>query len=113
VDVGAALALRHYACPVDAVIEVTDELCPQNQGRWRLTAAAAASPAGFRATCDRTTAPADVTLPVAALGAAYLGGTRLGSLAGAGLVTEARAGSLAVLSTAMSWEPAPWCPMIF
>ena len=113
VDVGAALALRHYACPVDVVIEVTDELCPQNQGRWRLTAAAAASPAGFRATCDRTTAPADVMLPVAALGAAYLGGTRLGSLAEAGLVTETRAGSLAVLSTAMSWEPAPWCPMIF
>jgi predicted acetyltransferase len=113
VDVGAALALRHYACPVDVVIEVTDELCPQNQGRWRLTAAAAATPAGFRATCDRTTAPADVTLPVAALGAVYLGGTRLGSLAEAGLVTEARAGSLAVLSTAMSWEPAPWCPMIF
>jgi len=113
VDVGAALALRHYACPVDVVIEVTDELCPQNQGRWRLTAASAASPAGFRATCDRTTAPADVMLPVTALGAAYLGGTRLGSLAEAGLVTETRAGSLAVLSTAMSWEPAPWCPMIF
>jgi len=113
VDVGAALARRHYACPVDVVIEVTDELCPQNQGRWRLTAATAAAPAGFRATCDRTTAPADVVLPVDALGAAYLGGTRLGSLAGAGLVTETRAGSLAVLSTAMSWEPAPWCPMIF
>jgi len=113
VDVGTALALRHYACPVDVVIEVIDELCPRNQGRWRLTAAAAATPAGFRATCGRTTAPADVVLPVAALGAAYLGGTRLGSLAEAGLVTETRAGSLAVLSTAMSWEPAPWCPMIF
>jgi predicted acetyltransferase len=113
VDVGAALAQRHYACPVDVVIEVTDELCPQNQGRWRLTAANAASPAGFRATCDRTTVPADVVLPVRALGAAYLGGTRLGSMAEAGLVTETRAGSLAVLSTAMSWEPAPWCPMIF
>jgi len=95
------------------VVEVTDELCPQNQGRWRLTAANAATPAGFRATCDRTTAPADVVLPVRALGAAYLGGTRLGPMAEAGLVTEVKAGSLAVLSTAMSWEPAPWCPMIF
>ena len=113
VDVGAALAQRHYACPVDVVVEVTDELCPQNQGRWRLTAANAATPAGFRATCDRTTAPADVVLPVRALGAAYLGGTRLGPMAEAGLVTEVKAGSLAVLSTAMSWEPAPWCPMIF
>jgi predicted acetyltransferase len=113
VDVGAALARRHYACPVDVVIEVTDELCPQNAGRWRLTAADAASPAGFRAICERTTAPSDVVLPVRALGAAYLGGTRLGAMAEAGLVTETRAGSLAVLSTAMSWEPAPWCPMIF
>jgi predicted acetyltransferase len=113
VDVGSALARRHYACPVDVVIEVADELCPQNAGRWRLTAAAAAAPAGFRATCERTTAPADVVLPVWALGAAYLGGTRLGSIAEAGLVTEVTAGSLAVLSTAMSWDPGPWCPMIF
>jgi predicted acetyltransferase len=113
VDVGAALAQRHYACPVDAVIEVTDGVCPHNQGRWRLTAATAASPAGFRATCERTSDPADVLLPVWALGAAYLGGTRLGAMAGAGVVTEVSPGSLAVLSTAMSWEPAPWCPMIF
>jgi predicted acetyltransferase len=113
VDVASALAQRHYACPVDVVIEVADELSPQNAGRWRLTAATAVAPAGFRATCERTTAPADVILPVPALGAAYLGGTRLGSMAAAGLVTEATAGSLAVLSTAMSWEPAPWCPMIF
>jgi Sterol carrier protein domain len=54
-----------------------------------------------------------VVLPVRALGAAYLGGTRLGSMAEAGLVSQTTAGSVAVLSTAMSWEPAPWCPMIF
>ena len=65
------------------------------------------------ASCDRTSAPADVELPVQALGAAYLGGTRLGTLARAGLVTEARPGAVAELSAAMSWEPAPWSPMIF
>jgi len=113
VDVGSALSQRHYACPVDVVIEVADELCPQNAGRWRLAAEAGAAPAGFRATCERTTAPADVVLPVWALGAAYLGGTRLRAMAKAGLVTEATPGSLAALSTAMSWEPAPWCPMTF
>jgi predicted acetyltransferase len=113
VDAGSALAQRHYACPVDVVIEVADELCPQNAGRWRLTAAAGGAPTGFRATCERTTAPADVMLPVWALGAAYLGGTGFGAMAKAGLVTEATPGSLAALSTAMSWEPAPWCPMIF
>jgi predicted acetyltransferase len=113
VDVGSALTQRHYACPVDVVIEVADELCPQNAGRWRLAAEAGAAPAGFRATCERTTVPADVMLPVWALGAAYLGGTRLTAMAKAGLITEATPGSLAALSTAMSWEPAPWCPMTF
>jgi hypothetical protein len=34
-------------------------------------------------------------------------------MANAGLVTEATPGSLAALSTAMAWEPAPWCPMTF
>ena len=48
-----------------------------------------------------------------ALGAAYLGGTRLGSLAAAGLVTEQRAGPLNALSAALTWDPAPWCPVIF
>jgi len=113
VDVGAALAQRHYASPVDIVMEVADELCPHNAGRWRLAADAGAAPAGFRATCERTTAPADVALPVWAVGAAYLGGTGLNAIASAGLITEATPGSLAALSTAMSWEPAPWCPMTF
>ena len=113
VDVGKALSQRRYACPVDLVIEVGDELCPQNQGRWRLTAAATSAPSGFSGICERTTAPADLVLPVRALGAAYLGGTRLGPLAAAGLVTEVTPGSVAALSAAMSWDPAPWCPMIF
>src|SRR6266581_4264060 len=113
VDVGRALAQRNYASPVDVVIEVADELCPQNAGRWRLAAEAGVAPAGFRATCERTTAPADVVLPVWAVGAAYLGGTGLKAMANAGLITEAAPGSLAALSTAMSWEPAPWCPMTF
>jgi hypothetical protein len=54
-----------------------------------------------------------VALPVQALGAAYLGGTRLGGLAAAGLAAETRPGALAALSTAMSWDPAPWCPTAF
>jgi predicted acetyltransferase len=113
VDLRTALAQRLYASPVDVVIEVADELCPQNAGRWRLATEARSAPASFRATCERTTAPADVVLPVWAVGAAYLGGTGLEVMASAGLVTEATPGSLATLSTAMSWEPAPWCPMTF
>jgi predicted acetyltransferase len=121
VDVASALAKRRYACPVDVVIEVADEDCGWNQGRWRLSAGAArpaaatagGHPAGVPAVCERTAAPADVTMPAYALGGAYLGGTRLGPLAEAGLVAELRPGALAALSAALSWDPAPWCPMIF
>jgi predicted acetyltransferase len=119
VDVAAALSQRRYACPVDAVVEVIDDLCPHNQGRWRLTttggtagAAGRAGP-GFAARCERADDPADIVMPVQALGAAYLGGDRLGPWAAAGLVTEASPGAVAALSAAMSWDPAPWCPVIF
>ena len=54
-----------------------------------------------------------MALDVTQLGAAYLGGTRLGALAGAGLVTELRPGAVRQLSAAMSWDPAPWCPTVF
>lgn len=111
VDLPVALARRRYACPVDQVIEVTDHLLPANSGRWRLQAGGPADPAP--ATCERTSTAADLVLPVAAVGAAYLGGTRLGGLAGAGLITELRPGSVAALSAAMSWDPAPWSPMMF
>ena len=110
IDVPAALSLRRYSCPVEVVIEVTDDTCPWNQGRWRLATSGAAPWAGH---CQRTEDPADVVLPAASLGAAYLGGTRLGSLARAGLAAEVRPGALAALSAALSWEPAPWCPVIF
>jgi hypothetical protein len=63
------------------VIEVADQLCPQNTGRWRLAAEAGYAPAGFRATCERTTAQADLVLRVWALGAAYLGGTDVSAMA--------------------------------
>jgi predicted acetyltransferase len=111
VSVPEALAGRRYSCPVDLVIDVADDLFPENAGRWRLRAPGRA--AGGRATCERTTAGADVTLPVASLGAAYMGGTSLSALAAAGLAGQARPGAIAALSTALSWEPAPWTPAIF
>jgi predicted acetyltransferase len=109
IDLPAALTRRAYAGPVEVVLEVFDELQPANAGRWRLRAAGADG----AATCARTDEPADIALDVRELGAAYLGGTRLGALAAAGLVTELRPGTLGRLSAAMTWDPAPWCPRIF
>jgi predicted acetyltransferase len=116
VDLPRALTARAYSCPVDVVLEVSDELLPDNAGRWHLRAAGPRRTAGRppeAVTCERTGEAADVALGIRELGAAYLGGTRLGTLAAAGLVTELRPGALAPLSAAMSWDPAPWCPVIF
>jgi predicted acetyltransferase len=113
-DVPGALAGRRYSSPVDVVIEVRDDMMPSNAGRWRLTTAAGGC--GLEASCvpaDPADPGADVALDITELGAAYLGGTRLGALAAAGLVTERRPGAVRRLSAAMSWDPAPWCPVNF
>jgi predicted acetyltransferase len=106
-DLPAALAQRQYACDLDVVLDVTDDILTDNSGRWRLRVA------DGRPSCERTSAEPDVRLDVADLGAAYLGGTKLGSLAVTGRIDALRPGALARLSTAMSWDPAPWCPSIF
>ncbi|MFF1506018.1 GNAT family N-acetyltransferase [Streptomyces sp. NPDC058326] len=104
VDVGAALEARTYQAPVDVVFEVEDAFCPWNEGRWRLTGDAKG------ATCVRTEDTADVALSVRELGAAYLGGTSLVSLAAAGRVRELREGALVEASVAFGSPVAPWLP---
>ncbi len=111
VDLPTALTSRLYSSAVDVVIEVTDDRLPANAGRWRLAAGGPAD--GVKPTCERTTADPDLLMPVVALGAAYLGGTRLSALAEAAVITEIRPGALAALSTAMWWDPAPWAPTSF
>ncbi|MFI6455944.1 GNAT family N-acetyltransferase [Streptosporangium amethystogenes] len=107
VDVERALPARRYSAPVDVVIDVEDDVCPWNARRWRLTADTSA------ARCVPCDDPADLALPVSVLGAAYLGGRPLAALLAAGVVRESRVGALRELSTAMSWDPAPWGGTIF
>lgn len=107
VDVDRALVSRRYSAPVDVVIEVEDEVCPWNARRWRLTADTS------DARCVPCDDPADLVLPVSVLGSAYLGGRPLAALRAAGVVGESRAGALRELSTAMSWDPAPWGGLVF
>ena len=111
-DLPAALTLRRYASPVDVIIEVQDDLFPANAGLWHLQADESGT-----AVCDPVDEAADkdvsLSLGITELGAAFFGGTRLGALAAAGRVTQQRTGALARLSAAMSWDPAPWCPVIF
>ena len=99
IDVPAALSLRRYSCPVNVVIEVTDDTCPWNQGRWRLATSGAAPWAGH---CPPTRTPRTWSFPPRPW-PPRPGGTRLGSLARAGLAAEVRPGALAALSAALSW----------
>jgi predicted acetyltransferase len=107
VDLPRALSERTYAQPFEVVLEVADEVCPWNAGRWALRWD------GSTATCARSATPAGLELGAAELGAAYLGGTTLERLARAGRVRELRAGALAAASRAFQGDRAPWCPEIF
>lgn len=109
VDVGPGLAARRYAVPLDVVLDVTDDRCPWNAGRWRL----AADRSG--ATCEGTSDSPDLALTSTELGAAYLGGTSLAALAAAGRVEELRPGALAAASLAFGAGTgrAPHCPQVF
>jgi predicted acetyltransferase len=98
VDLPAALEARRYAAPVDVVLDVTDPLLPGNTGRWRLTGGP------DKATCARTDDPADLACTVTELGAAYLGGTSLGSLVAAGRIRPLT-GNLP--TAAFGWERLP------
>jgi len=104
VDVGRALAARRYTRDIDVVLDVADDFCPWNAGRWRLSA----GPAG--AECARTSDGADLALSSTELGAAILGGTSVAVLAAAGRVRELRAGAVARVSDAFAVVRAPWCP---
>lgn len=103
VDVDAALAQRGFAGPVDAVLDVVDPVCPWNEGRWRLSCSGAGTPA----TCSRTDDPADVRLPVQALGSAYAGLRTLASQARQGVVEELVPGSLGGVSAAFATDQQP------
>jgi predicted acetyltransferase len=107
VDVGAALEARAYAAPLDVVLDVADRFCPWNAGRWRLEA----DETGAR--CARTSAPADLALDVADLGAAYLGGPSLEALAAIGRGRELRPGALRAASGALRGAREPYCPELF
>ena len=108
IDLPEALAARQYQAPVDLVLEVIDARLPHNAGRWRLTADAFGP-----ARVERTDADAGLVLDVRELGSAYLGGTSLQQLAGAGLVTELHQGALRAASVAFGWPVSPGSSWIF
>jgi predicted acetyltransferase len=116
-DLPVALAARRYAAPLDVVLEVTDARLGANAGRWHVrTAGASGRPDdefGHPAEVTATREPADLSLDVRELGAAYLGGRSLAALASGGLVVEHRPGALLRASAAFGWPVAPLCSWVF
>jgi predicted acetyltransferase len=106
-DLPGALAARRYAVADALVLEVTDALRPRNQGRFRLEG----GPDG--AACAPATAAPDLVLDIADLGAAYLGGASLASLARAERVTERTPGALLRADRMFAADPPPVCTTHF
>lgn len=106
VDLAPALAARRYATSDRVVVDVTDEMCPSNTGRW----AVEGGPDG--ASCERTSLDADLVCSVADLGAAYLGGVTFSTLARAGRV-RGDADALRRADRFFSGDRAPWCGTAF
>ncbi|HLR83673.1 MAG TPA: GNAT family N-acetyltransferase [Nocardioidaceae bacterium] len=101
IDLPEALALRAYAGDCDVVVDVEDPAAPWQAGVWRIRVRDGA------ANAERTDDPAEITLPIAVLGAAYLGGTNLVAMHRAGLLDERRAGAVAQLWRAFRTDLAP------
>ena len=102
VDLPEALALRGYESDCDVVVEVADEPAPWNAGRWRIRVKDGTGEV------TRTDDDAEVSLPVSALGAAYLGGSNLAALHRAGLVAEHRPGAAGELWRAFRTDLGPY-----
>ena len=102
VDIDRALPARTYSTPLDVVFEVTDEFCPWNAGRWRLRV-----DGGGAAEVTRTQDDADIALDILDLGAAFLGGIRLNTLALTGRVRELTGGAVARATIAFLGEHEP------
>jgi predicted acetyltransferase len=100
VDVGAALAARGYAAEGELVLEVKDEFCPWNDGRWALDGSS-------------VDGKPDLRVSAQALGSVYLGGFTFSDLARAGLVEEVQEGAIARADALFRAERKPWCPEIF
>ncbi len=107
VDLASALAGRRYQHDGQLVIEVRDEFCPWNEGRWSLRVA------GGVPLVERTTDAADLACDVTDLGAVYLGGFSFRQLADAARVAELAPGGVSRADALFRTERAPWCPKVF
>lgn len=102
VDLDAALRARSYGSAEPLVLEVTDEFCPWNAGRYRVGEGA-----------GRTEDEPDLALDVADLASAYLGGFDVHRLVHAGRAIERRVGAAEAATLLFRTALPPYCPEEF
>lgn len=102
VELEAALAGRTYATDESVVVEVRDDFCPWNAGRWRIGNVV-----------ERTDKQAELELDTADLASAYLGAFDFNQLAAADRVRELNYGALDRASALFRTARAPHCPEDF
>jgi predicted acetyltransferase len=105
-DVPAALEARRYTGDGRVVLEIADDGLGRG-GRFALEG----GPDG--AECSRTDTEPDLVVPVAALGAAYLGGTSFAVLRDTGWVDEQHDGAVKVADAMFATARAPFCNSFF
>ncbi|MGI8998308.1 MAG: GNAT family N-acetyltransferase [Candidatus Limnocylindria bacterium] len=107
VDLPPALAARRYRGDGRVVMEVADEFCPWNDGRWSLTVEA-----GVPYVEVASDSP-DIACDVTAVAAVYLGGFTFAQLAAAARTSELAPGGVERADALFRVDRAPWCPRPF
>jgi predicted acetyltransferase len=103
VDVGAALAARSFGPSGTVVIEIADEFCPWNAGRWLVGEGGV----------EKTQRAPDLRCDVTALGSAYLGGFTWTQMTRAMRVEEITPDAATRADGLFRTAAAPWCLEIF
>ena len=112
IDLPDALRARSYAGAGELVLDVADEFCPANAGRWRLTASSGGG-SGTTLVAPAGDAAPDLALDISDVAALYLGAFRVTELAHAGRVRECRSGAVALADALFRTDRAPMTSTMF
>ena len=103
IDVEKALAGRAFGPGADVVIEIVDDACPWNAGRWLVAERGA----------TRTSRGADLRCAIDALACVYLGGFSWRQLAASSRAFAVDTDAITRADRVFEPHGAPWCPEIF
>ncbi len=107
IDVERALPTRGYGEEGKLVFEVIDDLCPWNNGGWKLEASATGS------AIVRTKAEPDLTLPISTLTLLVFGQISATQAARMGRLDVFKDKTLSTWDKVMKTQYAPFCPDMF